>query len=120
MTSFLFDDLARTFSNLPRSSNYSMRSKEYAQYSTEQGYSVEVPAIGVKKEDINVTVEQGVLTVSTKPSVDSRYSKEFTCSWSLPETVDPETVSAKLEHGLLTVSLAKAKLPNKKVNVTVV
>jgi HSP20 family protein len=80
--------------------------------------SVELP--GMKKEDISVSVHDGVLTVSgerkaEKDSKDGlvhrteRYYGKFTRSVSLPATVHSEKVSAAYKDGVLTVEVPKAE-----------
>jgi HSP20 family protein len=73
---------------------------------------------GMDKKDIKVTVVDGVLTVSGKrefagESKDEHYrrheirSGEFSRSFTLPDTVNAEKVSADYKNGLLEVRLAK-------------
>jgi len=70
----------------------------------------------IKREDINITVENFVLTVSGEKKFASdvkeehfhhaerRYGK-FTRSFSLPHTVDGSKVTADYQNGVLTVRL---------------
>jgi HSP20 family protein len=65
---------------------------------------------GVKKDAVKVELREGVLTISAERRVksgetDSAYT--LSRSLSLPETVNAEGISAKLEDGLLTVTLPK-------------
>lgn len=84
----------------------------------EHAYHVEVDLPGVKKEDINVDVKEGVLTISgerkTKDEVkeedyykaESSYGK-FERSFSLPDNVDVENIHAESEDGVLEVVIPK-------------
>lgn len=67
----------------------------------EEGIKIELP--GVKASDVDVTVENRSLKVSGK----SRHGKEFSYSYSLRSSVDESNISAKLEDGLLTITLPK-------------
>lgn len=80
--------------------------------------SVELP--GMKKEDINLTLHDGALTISgerkhERESTDAgrfrseRYFGKFQRSVTLPASVDPNKVSASYKDGILTVELAKAE-----------
>jgi HSP20 family protein len=78
--------------------------------------SLAVP--GISKEDIDLEVkEEGVLTLSFKKKTDFFTSSHK--SWTLPEDIDVENVTAECKDGLLTVTLPKAKrLPaSRKVEI---
>lgn len=74
---------------------------------------------GVDDKALELTVEEGTLTIKgerqdSPPEGYSVHRKErgafrFTRSFSLPAKVDAEKVQAVLQHGVLTVTLPKAK-----------
>ena len=86
---------------------------------------------GVDPRDIEVSVEDGVLTISGERKTESRdeqdgwtrverHSGRFHRSFTLPETVDAEGVTAKGEHGTLEIVIPKiAKVQPKKIEVKV-
>ena len=100
-------------------------SNTYANYSrtqgievtkTEGGYSVELPVAGFKPEHINVTLEDNVLTVA-----GANEKRSFTRSLLVPEEIDQENIVAKVEHGMLSLTLAlQPKAQPKKISVQVV
>ena len=68
----------------------------------------EVP--GVKKDGVKVEVREGVLSVSAeRRDKDGDTESTFTLSRSisLPDSVQDDAISAKLEDGILTVTLPK-------------
>lgn len=67
----------------------------------DEGLKLEMP--GVKPADLDVTVESRTLKVKGK----SKIGKEFSYTYSLHSSVDTEAVTAKLEDGLLEISLPK-------------
>jgi HSP20 family protein len=80
--------------------------------------SLEIP--GMKKEDINVTVQDGVLTVSGERKVEKssnegavhrseRFYGKFSRSVSLPAAVSADKVGAAYRDGVLTVEIPKAE-----------
>lgn len=76
----------------------------------------EVP--GVSENDLNITVEQGSLTLRGERKLDlpegysvhrrERPMAAFARSFTLPSPVDAEKVAAKLKHGVLEMTLPKA------------
>lgn len=84
-------------------------------------YHVDVDLPGVKKEDINIHVEDNTLTISgnreTKKEVkqedyyrvESSYGK-FQRSFTLPENVDAENIRAASQDGVLEVVIPKLQV----------
>lgn len=81
----------------------------------------------VKKEDVKVTVEDGVLTVSgdrkfEKEEKNKRYHRversygTFVRTFVLPDAADPTKVSADFKDGVLKVHLPKAPVAEPKIN----
>ena len=75
---------------------------------------------GLSKDDIEVTLEDGVLTISGEKKDDREENKEgyhlrerrygkFSRSFRLPTEVDPNKVGAHLKDGVLSVTLDKAE-----------
>lgn len=72
--------------------------------------SFEVP--GVKKEDVKIELDNGLLTVSAEKrekSGDNESSFSLTRSVSVPDGVNAEAITARLEDGILRVTLPKAE-----------
>jgi len=80
--------------------------------------SVELP--GLKKEEINLSFQDGVLSISgeRKQAVENkegqtfrseRYFGKFQRSVTLPATVDAAKISASYKDGILSVTLPKAE-----------
>lgn len=66
----------------------------------EDGYEVEIPVPGYRPEDIDVTYQDGVITVSGRNE-----RRTFTRSLSIPEDIDEERIEANVEHGILRLQL---------------
>jgi HSP20 family protein len=89
---------------------------------TGDGYVVWAAVPGVRPEDIRVTVQGSVLTISTDSRTDvesteqnwivrERRTGSSQRSVTIPTAVDPDRVEAKAENGLLVISLRKADAP---------
>lgn len=73
---------------------------------------------GVKREDIKVEVHDRLLTVSAdrrEKEGDKEQSFTLTRSVSVPEGVRADAIAAKLEDGILTVTLPKQESRKPKV-----
>lgn len=86
----------------------------------EKEFLVKVELPEVKREDIKVTVENGVLTITgerkfEKEEKNKKYHRversygSFVRSFSLPEETTSEKVNAEFKDGILLVHLAKVK-----------
>ena len=89
---------------------------------------VELP--GMRKEDIDISLHDGMLTIAGERQTSSgegenaerteRFSGKFRRSITLPTRVDAGKVSATYKDGILTVTLPKTEEANpKKVEVTI-
>jgi HSP20 family protein len=83
-------------------------------------YVVEAQLPGMKPDDINVSIEQGVLTIGGETKAeeerqDRNYlirehrAGRFSRSLRLPDTVDPAAVQATYQDGVLRLTLAKGE-----------
>ena len=100
-------------------------------YEDEHNITLKIEVPGIDEKDINVSIENNTLTVHGERRFEKDEKEEnfhrvermygsFTRSFSLPNTVDPEQVSAHYEKGVLKIRLAKkaeAKPKLIKVNV---
>ena len=86
-----------------------------------QAYVVHAELPGVRKEDLQVTVNQGVLTIAAevkqhdqktddeKVVRSERYFGSVSRSFQLPLEVDQSTAKASYENGILELSLPKTQ-----------
>ena len=84
-------------------------------------FYVEAELPGFKKEEIDVTLENQTLTIAAERRIDNRQGDEkkgelllherrysrFLRSFTLPPTVNEQSVNAKLADGVLTITLNK-------------
>ncbi len=86
----------------PFSRFFSQHDRELEVLRTERGFDVEIPVAGFKAQDVEMTVKDQIITISGKNK-----RRAFTRSLLLPDDIDPELIEAKIEDGLLTLSLAR-------------
>jgi HSP20 family protein len=88
----------------------------------EKDYTIELALPGFSKEEINISFEDELLTVTAghQPKEDVKgpkytwnefgYKSKYERSFQLPETVDADNISATFENGILHVTLPKKEV----------
>lgn len=87
-------------------------------FETPDAYHLEVIAPGRNKEDLNVTVENGLLTISFAKKEEAKQEdykvvrrefsfQSFKRSFNVDENIQTENIQAKYENGLLKLLLPK-------------
>jgi HSP20 family protein len=85
---------------------------------TDDAFVLKADLPGLAEDDVNIEVEENVLTVSGERKAEHEEKREgfvrversygsFRRSLTLPEGVDPEAVSASFEKGVLEVRIPK-------------
>jgi HSP20 family molecular chaperone IbpA len=83
---------------------------------TDAGYAVELPVAGYAPDQVEITLEDRVLTVSGRTE-----RRNFTRALLIPDEIDAETIGAKVENGMLTITLnVHPKAQPRKINVQIV
>lgn len=83
-------------------------------------FEIDLAAPGLKKEDFNIVVQNGILTISAesrseKEDSSKKYTRKefyyngFSRSFTLPGDVEENSIQAKYEDGLLRLTLNKTK-----------
>ncbi len=97
---------------------------------TEDAYHIEVELPGVKKKDVDISVDGNILTISGERNVrdevkdedyhkvESRYGL-FSRSFTLPEKVDISNIEAEFVNGVLEIAIPKLKVDtsSKKIEI---
>lgn len=100
---------------------------------TEKEYKIEVAAPGMTKEDFNIRLdEDSNLLISMEKKTENSDKKEgrylrrefsyskFQQAMILPENVEKENIVAKVENGVLTISIPKKKEEEKALSSKVI
>lgn len=120
MTKLVYTPYERLFRDIMSEFDYpSMLSDTYFTYSSKESYIVQMPLVGVTKEELNIKVDGDFLKIEAKPTKTSKFVKNTAVHFSLREDADVDNVSAKLENGLLTLTIPKIVPEKKSVNIKV-
>jgi HSP20 family protein len=102
-----------------------LMNKDYAGYvpsvnitENENSYSIEASAPGFDKQDFNVQIEDGILTIRGEHKQENTTKEKqfvrkefnygsFSRSFNLVDLVDEEKIDAKYENGILKIELPK-------------
>jgi HSP20 family protein len=91
----------------------------------EHAYHIEIDLPGVKKENIEVSIEENILKISGERKfkeekkeenyykIESSYGN-FSRSFTLPENIDKENIHANCEDGVLEVVIPKLEIIENK------
>lgn len=103
-------------------------------YENETGLQIEIAAVGLDKNEININIEEGnILRVfyEKNPPVkegqeDSGYihrgiaRRSFNMGWKIGKTFNIEALEASLDKGLLTITIPSApKVESKKIDINI-
>ena len=97
---------------------------------SDEAYHIEIELPGMSKEDITIEVDKGLLSITGKREyrnelkeedyykIESNYGK-FYRSFTLPEDVDVEKISASSNNGVLDVTVPKAEVVETKKLISI-
>ncbi len=93
-------------------------------HETDNNFTVEMAAPGMKKDNFHVELDNDMLTISTEvtseENSDGRYSRRefsyqsFRRSFYLPETVEAEKIEARYSDGILRLVIPKREEAKRK------
>lgn len=93
-------------------------------------FKLEVAAPGFKKEDFNLEVKNGYLTINGETKMEEEKKEEhytrrefrfnsFSRSFALPDNVKEGEIKAKYDEGILKVTLPKSKVDKEEMVKTI-
>lgn len=94
-------------------------------------FKIKAELPGVEKKDVNVTIENGVLTIKGEKKVEKEEKGDkthriecaygsFLRSFTLPQEIEPDGVDANFKDGVLTMKIPKSeKVKPKQIDVKI-
>lgn len=82
----------------------------------DKAWTVTLDLPGVAREDLAVSIEGAIVRIETKAEARRQYK----AAYELPQEIDVEATTARLENGVLTLKLAKKQPVSnaRKIEVT--
>ncbi len=124
-----FNDFVNRSWNTDRGEGVGMHQPAVDAYETSEGFHFLVDLPGMTREDLELTFENGMLTVSGErrpdwePEIKGLHRRErahgrFVRSFTLPQGMDLERIQAKFDNGVLRILVPKSELLRaKKVTI---
>jgi HSP20 family protein len=132
-------NMPQTFSSmLDRFFNESVNSKGLSSFTphvdaceTQNGYEIEVALPGIRKEDVSIDFQEGRLTITGERRFEKsegdgrRYQMletqygTFNRTFYLPDNVNPDKIKARMENGILMVTVPKDEHKTMKRQITI-
>jgi HSP20 family protein len=96
----------------------------------EAAFHIDAELSGLTKENINLHIEDDVLTIQAERKLETEENKKnyhrveratgtFSRSFNLGETIDQENIQADFENGILHITLPKATAVSKKKEISI-
>lgn len=139
---FVKDALVNDFFNFPMFHDYGKLGKQFMNgfnnqfmktdiKETDDKYEARIDLPGIKKEDISIEIEDDTIIITAKQAVNNdekdangkfirkeRYEGQMQRSFTVGENVDTNTITAKLENGVLCLDMTK-KTPSEPEKKTI-
>ena len=71
----------------------------------EKAWTVTLDLPGVSREDLSINIEGAIVRIETKAEAKRQYK----AAYELPQEIDVDATAAKLENGVLTLTLVKVQ-----------
>ena len=130
----LMDDFFAPFSSLVGNDVATSTNRAFAPVNiseTENGYTLEVVAPGLEKENFSISLDKNLLTISAERKEDGKEDsgksirkeykfQSFSRSFTVDDKIDTDNISAKYVNGVLTLNLprkAEVKEATKQINI---
>lgn len=138
LTRFHHPDLVKDFTNdvflknlndhffNKHSFSFGKQEPNYEVIEEEKEFLLEVAVPGMSKKDIDVQIDNGILTIATKERDEKDKRKgfaaaEFHKTFQLSKKVNQDKITAKVENGVLSIYLpkvdAEVKKPTRKIDL---
>lgn len=76
---------------------------------------ISIPVPGLTKSDIEISVDNNVLSVLYEKNEKNSYLGSFTKTYYLSDEIDVDNIDAKIENGLLEITLHQKDKKDKKI-----
>ena len=101
-----FRSFDRSFERFVNDAFFSNASRGFQIQQDDKTWTLSLDLPGLTKEDLDINIEGTVVRIDTRKEA----RRQFKAAYELPQEIDVDATTAKLENGVLTLVLAK-KVP---------
>ena len=101
-----FRSFDRSFERFVNDAFFSNAHQGFKVDQDEKAWTVTLDLPGVAKDELSITIEGSIVRIETRKEA----KRQFKAAYELPQDIDAEASTAKLENGVLTLTLVK-KVP---------
>ncbi len=98
-----FRSFDRSFERFVNDAFFSNVSQNFKVDQDDKAWTVTLDLPGVAREDLLIHIEGSIARIETKAEA----KRQFKAAYELPQDIDADASGAKLENGVLTLTLAK-------------
>ena len=98
-----FRSFDRSFERFVNDAFFSDAARGFNVEQDDKAWTVSLDMPGVAKDDLAITIEGSIVRIETKAEA----KRQFKAAYELPQDIDAGASGAKLENGVLALTLAK-------------
>ena len=98
-----FRSFDRSFERFVNDAFFTNASRGFTVEQDDKAWTVTLDLPGVAREDLSINIEGTIVRIETRAEA----KRQFKAAYELPQDIDADASGAKLENGVLTLTLAK-------------
>ena len=98
-----YSPASRSLERFLEDAQLASRQKSCAVAQDDKSYTLTFDVPGIAKDQLSIGIEGSIVRIETKEGAPRQYKSAY----ELPQDIDAASSAAKLEHGVLTLKLAK-------------
>jgi HSP20 family protein len=98
-----FRSFDRSFERFVNDAFFTDAQRAFKVEQDDKAWTVTLDAPGIAKDELSINIEGNIVRLETKPQA----KRQLKAAYELPQEIDVDATSAKLENGVLSLVLAK-------------
>jgi HSP20 family protein len=83
----------------------------------ENSYSITLEVPGMTKKDIKITIDNKILKIKGLKKINNKMNSTINKEFAANIDIDSKASSARVENGMLTINLAKARSASNEIKI---